>query len=58
MANVEKVSATLAPETGSMVRELGRLWDVGMSSGDAVNGHAAFARIKGRLEARIAERQA
>ncbi|MEO5759518.1 MAG: type II toxin-antitoxin system ParD family antitoxin [Mesorhizobium sp.] len=38
------------------VEELGRLWDEGMASGNAVDGHEAFARIKGKLDARIAER--
>lgn len=38
------------------IDELGRLWDEGMASGDPVDGRDAFARIKGKLDARIAER--
>ncbi|TGQ85716.1 type II toxin-antitoxin system ParD family antitoxin [Mesorhizobium sp. M8A.F.Ca.ET.208.01.1.1] len=38
------------------IDELGRLWDEGMASGDRVDGRDAFARIKGKLDARIAER--
>lgn len=38
------------------VGELGRLWDEGLASGNAVDGGEAFARIKSKLDARIAER--
>ena len=38
------------------VAELGLLWDEGMASGNAVDGGEAFARIKSKLDARIAER--
>ncbi|MFG1295581.1 ribbon-helix-helix domain-containing protein [Xanthobacter variabilis] len=38
------------------LEELGRLWDVGMSSGPAVNGEEAFARIRQKLDAKIAGR--
>ena len=41
---------------GQALEELGRLWDEGMASGDAVDGGEAFARIKSTLAARIAER--
>ena len=37
------------------VDELGRLWDVGLASGEPIDGEAAFARIKQKLDARIAE---
>ncbi|AZN96154.1 type II toxin-antitoxin system ParD family antitoxin [Mesorhizobium sp. M9A.F.Ca.ET.002.03.1.2] len=39
------------------INELGRLWDEGMASGNAVDGNQAFARIKSKLDARIAERK-
>lgn len=38
------------------VEELGRLWDAGINSGPAVDGEAAFARIRQKLDAKIAER--
>ena len=40
------------------VEELGRLWDAGMSSGPAIDGEEAFARIRQKLDAKIAERGA
>ncbi|AZO11737.1 MULTISPECIES: type II toxin-antitoxin system ParD family antitoxin [unclassified Mesorhizobium] len=39
------------------IHELGRLWDEGMASGNAVDGNQAFTRIKNKLEAKIAERK-
>jgi hypothetical protein len=45
MASFKKVS----------VHELGRLWDEGMASGSSVDGHQAFARIKSKLHAKVAE---
>ncbi|TPN82624.1 type II toxin-antitoxin system ParD family antitoxin [Mesorhizobium sp. CU2] len=39
------------------IHELGRLWDEGMASGDAVDGAQAFARIKNKLDAKIAGRK-
>ncbi|RAZ78362.1 hypothetical protein [Mesorhizobium atlanticum] len=39
------------------VRELGRLWDEGMASGSSVDGNQAFARIKNKLDAKVAEMQ-
>lgn len=39
------------------IHELGRLWDEGMASGNAVDGNQAFARIKNKLDAKIAERK-
>ncbi|MGX5804948.1 type II toxin-antitoxin system ParD family antitoxin [Bradyrhizobium sp. Arg314] len=39
------------------IHELGRLWDEGMASGNAVDGDQAFARIKNKLDAKIAERK-
>lgn len=40
-----------------IINELGRLWDEGMASGNAVDGHQAFARIKSKLDASVAERK-
>lgn len=40
------------------VEELGRLWDAGISSGPAVDGEEAFARIRQKLDAKVAERGA
>lgn len=40
------------------IEEMGRLWDAGMSSGPAVDGEDAFARIGQKLDARIAGRGA
>lgn len=40
------------------VEELGRLWDAGINSGPAVDGEVAFARIRRKLDAKIAERGA
>ncbi len=37
------------------IEELGRLWDTGMNSGSAVDGEEAFARIRQKLDAKIAE---
>lgn len=39
------------------IHELGHLWDEGMASGNSVDGHKAFARIKDKLDAKIAERK-
>lgn len=39
------------------IHELGRLWDEGMASGNAVDGDQAFARIKNKLDAKIADRK-
>ncbi|MEZ2329366.1 hypothetical protein AB6802_06560 [Mesorhizobium sp. RCC_202] len=39
------------------VHELGRLWDEGMASGSSVDGNQAFARIKSKLDAKVAETQ-
>ena len=36
------------------IEELGRLWDQGIVSGPSVDGSEAFARIKGRLDAKLA----
>lgn len=43
---------------GQALEELGRLWDKGMTSGNAVDGHESFARVRSKLDARIAEREA
>jgi len=45
MASFEEVS----------VHELRRLWDEGMASGSSVDGNQAFARIKSKLDAKVAE---
>lgn len=37
--------------------ELGRLWDEGMASGSSVDGNQAFALIKSKLDAKVAETQ-
>ncbi len=39
------------------IEELGRLWDGGIESGPPTDGEAAFARIKSKLDARLANRQ-
>lgn len=39
-------------ERAQAVAELGRLWDDGLASGGAVDGEAAFARIKKSLDAK------
>lgn len=36
------------------VEELGKLWDAGMDSGPALNGDEAFARIRQKLDAKVA----
>ena len=38
------------------MEELGRLWDAGIESGPPIDGEAAFARIKNRLDATLAGR--
>jgi antitoxin ParD1/3/4 len=38
------------------LEELGRLWDEGMASGPAVDGQEAFARIRKKLDAKLAAR--
>lgn len=40
------------------IEELGRLWDAGMNSGPSVDGEEAFARIRQKLDAKLAERGA
>jgi antitoxin ParD1/3/4 len=40
------------------VEELRRLWDEGIASGPAVDGDEAFARMRARLEDKIAARSA
>ncbi len=40
------------------IEELGRLWDAGIASGPATDGEEAFARIKSKLDARLADRPA
>ena len=37
------------------IEKLGQLWDAGMGSGPTVDGEEAFARIRQRLDAKIAE---
>lgn len=39
------------------IEELGRLWDAGIASGPSTEGEEAFARIKSKLDAKLAERQ-
>lgn len=36
------------------IEDLGRLWDEGIASGPSVDGEEAFARIKSKLEAKLA----
>lgn len=36
------------------MEELGRQWDAGLASGRAVDGEQAFARIRERLDAKLA----
>ncbi len=40
------------------VEELGRQWDTGIASGAATDGEQAFARMRTRLEGKIADRSA
>ncbi len=40
------------------IEELGRLWDSGIASGPPTDGEAAFARIKSKLDAKLADRPA
>jgi len=35
--------------------ELGRLWDIGLESGPSIDGEEAFAKMRERLSARIAD---
>lgn len=37
------------------IEELGRLWDAGIASGPPIGGEEAFARIKNKLDAKLAE---
>ena len=37
------------------IEELGRLWDVGIDSGPPTDDEAAFARIKSKLDAKLAD---
>jgi antitoxin ParD1/3/4 len=43
-------------QRGQAIDKLGSLWDEGIASGPAVDGEEAFSRIKGKLDARLAER--
>jgi len=40
------------------IEELGGLWDAGIASGPPIDGEEAFARIKSKLDAKLAERPA
>lgn len=40
------------------ITELGRLWDEGLASGPPADGEEAFARLRERLEKRLASREA
>ena len=40
------------------IEELGRLWDLGLRSGPAVDGEEAFARIRHKLDAKMTGREA
>ena len=40
------------------VQELGRQWDIGMASGPATDGEAAYARMRARLDSKLADRTA
>ena len=42
-------------QRGRAIEELGRLWNAGIESGSAVDGDEAFARMRQRLEAKIAD---
>jgi antitoxin ParD1/3/4 len=35
------------------VKALGRMWDAGIASGDAVDGEQAFAQIRARLDGKL-----
>lgn len=37
--------------------ELGRLWDIGLASGEPVDGDEAFARIRAKLDAKRTARR-
>lgn len=41
---------------GQAIEEVGRLWDEGIGSGPPSDGEEAFARIKSRLDVKLAER--
>lgn len=43
-------------EREKAIEELGRLWDVGMSSGPTVDGEDAFSRIRARLAIETGDR--
>jgi antitoxin ParD1/3/4 len=45
-------------ERQQAIDELGRLWDEGIASGASVAGGDAFARIKGKLDAKLGNRTA
>jgi antitoxin ParD1/3/4 len=45
-------------QRGQAIEELRRLWDGGLTSGPASEGEAAFARIRARVENKIAGRDA
>jgi antitoxin ParD1/3/4 len=53
MANVEKVSLAVAQRRVQAIEELGRQWDAGLASGQAVDGVQAFERIRARLDAKL-----
>ena len=38
------------------IEELGRLWDAGIASGPPNDGDETFARIKSKVDAKLAER--
>lgn len=42
-------------EREQAVAELGRRWDAGIASGEAVDGDEAFARIRARLDGKRAD---
>ena len=44
-------------QRANAVEELGRLWNAGLSSGPAVDGETAFARIRQTLDAGITGRE-
>ena len=58
MANVQKLSVELAPETMAMLddAELRRLWSEGVASGPSAEGDKVFSRLREKY-AKQAERE-
>ena len=56
MANFEKMSFAVVPrreQRTQAIEKLGRQWDEGLASGQAVDAAQAFERIREKLNARL-----